>query len=51
MAGQVETKEASEEAMQKEPPTMEASDKRKLDDVILAALAQKAKHDEGMFRE
>ena len=30
---------------------MEGSEKRKLDDVILAALAQKAKHEEGMFRE
>ena len=30
---------------------MEGSEKRKLDDVILAALAQKTKHEEGMFRE
>ena len=48
---QEEDKGATEEELKEQPLMMEGSEKRKLDDVISAAMSQKAKQEEGMFRE
>jgi hypothetical protein len=49
--GQEVTKEVPEEPMQKDSQFTDATDQRKLDDVIMAARVQKATQEEGMFRE